>query len=41
MKETSAVSGYISFETWHTVMVGDVQVLDVCQNFSVVPYLNI
>jgi len=45
MKGTSAVSGYISFETCHTVMVGDAQVLDtfldVYQNFSVIPYLNI
>jgi hypothetical protein len=40
MKGIPAVSSYISFETCHTMMVGDAQVLDTfldaCQNFSVV-----
>jgi hypothetical protein len=45
MKGTPAVSVYISFETCHTIMVGDVQVLDTfldaCQNLGAVPDLNI
>jgi len=45
MKGTPAVSAYVSFETCHTLMVGDVQVLDTfldaCQNCGVVHYLNI
>jgi hypothetical protein len=45
MKGTPAVSGYISFETCHTIMVGEVQVLDTfldaCLSFGAVPYLNI
>ena len=45
MKGTLAVSAYVSIETCHTLMVGDVQLLDTfldaCQNCGVVHYLNI